>query len=760
MKTRNRWNDNRLTVAAWGLLLALLLAGCNDALTEKGDEAVGGGRGIGVLNLSIDNRGEVATRAVGDPLPGLANPEEKKVETVAVFVRTLSDGEGKPGVFAGFFSDASDDDQKLSAPLKTEGEGLYSCQVTVRSPGWKQPGVAVIANYGKELGDRLKAVTRWEDLAAVLSTPLGEGDTPSTPLLMYGKIGELKAWENSEGGVTAASIGLERMVSRLDIENHAYKVKMDGDATVVDPTGYIIDSVRLVRTYTACYLLPAASGLDDLKVSAGFPAVKNEKGKTDRILTEERTAADGVARYTIQKVDTLYALENLNAKPATATAVMIFGRLNDNPLTKVVEFLDEKNAPIPLSRNHRYLITVVEGTKKNEVAFKLAVADWNEAAKNVDVSPTFMKPRLTNFMLGGVPDTDMDTKTEKVFSFTGADADGEKEISFDAFCPQNPMVGKLGFAYDADGSSVVSGTDWLTAADPTIENDADGKAWIKRHFTVKVSQNTEKVPVHIQIPVYNGVAGKELADTITIRLVPFYQGVAGALPVLFNGHYWAPVNEGATQVATGLWLDANPAQDKKNSNTAQCGKLYQWGRKQPFDFYVAKEGSLSKRAAPVTVEEASATTDFITSVTKDKLWMSPTDYTLWNEEAKEDFPIKNGAYDPCPDGWRMPSWKEWKSVFNESESTTITLTGDKYSFTNGVLTIKGDDGKLTLPLASLIGNEGTVTQELGELGYYWSSLASSFGGYSIVIDSRYGLKVNKENVVKTVFGYSVRCVQE
>lgn len=116
----------------------------------------------------------------------------------------------------------------------------------------------------------------------MLSTPLGEGDTPSTPLLMYGKIGELKAWENSEGGVTAASIGLERMVSRLDIENHAYKVKMDGDATVVDPTGYIIDSVRLVRTYTACYLLPAASGLDDLKVSAGFPAVKNEKGKTDR----------------------------------------------------------------------------------------------------------------------------------------------------------------------------------------------------------------------------------------------------------------------------------------------------------------------------------------------------------------------------------------------------------------------------------------------------------------------------------------------
>lgn len=112
-----------MTVAAWGLLLALLLAGCNDALTEKGDEAVGGGRGIGVLNLSIDNRGEVATRAVGDPLPGLANPEEKKVETVAVFVRTLSDGEGKPGVFAGFFSDASDDDQKLSAPLKTEGEG-------------------------------------------------------------------------------------------------------------------------------------------------------------------------------------------------------------------------------------------------------------------------------------------------------------------------------------------------------------------------------------------------------------------------------------------------------------------------------------------------------------------------------------------------------------------------------------------------------------------------------------------------------------
>lgn len=756
MERRDNLNK-RLRAVASGLMVGLALAACSDTLTERVDVA-GGGRGVGVLNLSIDNRGGSLTRAVGDPLPGLANPEEKVVKNVAFFVRTQATGEGKPGVFASFFSDASGDEQKLSSPLKEEGDGLYSCQVTVQSPGWNQPEVVVIANYDKELGDRLKALTRWSDLPSQLCGGLtGEG-VPATPLLMYGKIDDLKAWTNNEGGVVAASIGLQRMVARIDIENHAYKVKAEVDGGGPDVSGYIIDSVRLVRTHTACYLLPpTAEALDGLEVGPGFPAVKDAK-----IRVEEKTAADGVGKFTIQRVDTLYAFENLNEKPASATAVMIFGRLNDNPLTKVVEFLSTDKTPIALARNHRYLIKVEQGAEKDNLLFNVAVSDWNEAEKDLEVSPTFMKPRLENIQIGGVP------SDKKEFSFTGDEADGEKVITFDALCPQNPTVGRLGYAYDTDGSSVTSAPDWLTAGEPSVVKDSDGKAWIKRSFTVKVSQNSEKVPVHIQIPVYNGVAGKELADTITIRIVPNYEGIA--VPVLLNGHYWAPVNVGATRVATSLWGKdvVNGDAGKKAENTAQCGKLYQWGRNQPFDFYEADVYTNEKPNpntvnGPLSLEEASKTTKFI-SMASGVYWMNPADYTLWNK-GSEDTPIKREGYDPCPAGWRIATAKEWQSII---ETTTVSdANKDKYEYSDGVLTVKGTDGaQLTLPLASYILNTNlTSDKKIGERGYYWTSGATKWGITAMMFQpndvqpSNLEMK-NNASAASAALAYPVRCVQE
>lgn len=746
-------------------LAGFMLAACNDEIRNEAD-GTGGGNGIGILNLSIDNRSK-ETRAIGDLLPDIATTEEQQVNNVAFFVRTEASTAEAPGVFASFFSDeAVGSEQGLSAALKEEATGLYTCQIKLQSPGWKNPSILIIANYDKALGDRMKAVTSWNDLPQLMAGELT--DDLQTPLLMYGKLDELTQWSNNEGGVATSTISLTRLVSRIDVENYAYIKPAD---VKPDDMVYTIDSVRLVRTRATSYLLPPT----EIMVNAlpvytpGFGHVEKAK------VREEDTTIDGTA-ITLQKADTLYAYENLNSSPQTATALVIYGLLNNQPLNKVVEFTKEDGTPIPLSRNHRYLVKVEKGDKVIPVKFSVSVLDWNEG-EEINISPRFLKPELQNIQqVSGTAGTQSADK--KVFTFIGDKADGEKTISFDVICPQNPDTGKVKFTYDKDGSSVSWSKDRLqevgTAQLITLTDDPHkGEMRIKRSFTVTVEQNTEKVPVHIQIPIYNAVAGRELADTVTIRIVPYYDKSTEA-PVFIGENYWAPVNLGASKLATEIIniepSDQTPAADTKRRNNAeQCGNLYQWGRKDPFKYYEAENSTMNITAGPIYFNNAMATSDFISNNSSgNKNWMlAPYDFTLWNKGSKEE-PIK-GKYDPCPPGWRIPTQDEWKRIVPADNNFDPNTDDNKNSFKlqNGVFGIKGEDGEwLYIPLAGVINNDGQVKNSVGLNSYYWCSTADSetYALYTSFLTTPNGVTAGNIRLSHSssywTFAYSIRCVQE
>lgn len=746
-------------------LAGFMLAACNDEIRNEAD-GTGGGNGIGILNLSIDNRSK-ETRAIGDLLPDIATKEEQQVNNVAFFVRTEASTDKAPGVFASFFSDeAIGSEHGLSAALKKEDTGLYTCQIKLHSPGWKNPSILIIANYDKALGDRMKAVTSWNDLPQLMAGELT--DDLQTPLLMYGKLDELTQWSNNEGGVATSTISLTRLVSRIDVENYAYIKPAD---VKPDDMVYTIDSVRLVRTRATSYLLPPTETMvNALPVyTPGFGHVEKAK------VREVDTTIDGTA-ITLQKADTLYAYENLNSSPQTATALVIYGLLNNQPLNKVVEFTKEDGTPIPLSRNHRYLVKVEKGDKVIPVKFSVSVLDWNEG-EEINISPRFLKPELQNIQqVSGTAGTQSADK--KVFTFIGDKADGEKTISFDVICPQNPDTGKVKFTYDKDGSSVSWSKDRLqengTAQLITLtDGPYKGEMRIKRSFTVTVQQNTEKVPVHIQIPIYNAVAGRELADTVTIRIVPYYDKSTEA-PVFIGENYWAPVNLGASKLATNIVsnikVNDNSADDIKNrqANTAQCGNLYQWGRNVPFKYYDAEKSDFNPITGPISFDKALATPKFITST--EETWMkAPYDLTLWNKGSDEE-PIK-GDYDPCPAGWRIPTQAEWKRIVTANENFNPNTEDKKDSFTlkNGVFSIKGDDNEwLHIPLAGVINNNGTPPNQdvIGFNSYYWCSTAYS-GSYAYAtyfVSKASGVTDGyirmKHEPSSWALAYSIRCVQE
>lgn len=137
-------------------------------------------------------------------------------------------------------------------------------------------------------------------------------------------------------------------------------------------------------------------------------------------------------------------------------------------------------------------------------------------------------------------------------------------------------------------------------------------------------------------------------------------------------------------------------------------------------------------------------------------WLNPQDDELWNT-GTGDAPVKTD-YDPCPTGWRVPTYEElrtliqnhsvWPNIYNED----IGQSGTWYS---GETTYSEDVPQVFFPNAGAREGDGIVYGR-GYGGYYWSSTPHlSRADYVLsVCDSP-----NMHNDYRGV-GHSVRCVQE
>ena len=293
------------------------------------------------------------------------------------------------------------------------------------------------------------------------------------------------------------------------------------------------------------------------------------------------------------------------------------------------------------------------------------------------------------------------------------------------------------------------------ATDKTLTWSSDGTA------IATVDQNGVVTAVSDGFAVITAVAigGVSESCTVTVITPPASQatvdyvdeyGVNHGKGVAIGATVWAPVNCGYKAAS-----DADKGYP--------YGKLYQWGRKYGQGYstsYDADEPTIEEGPVSLKYGQAEDNSNVFFTSTSDfnHDWLSTQDDKLWNS-GTESAPVKT-EYDPCPEGWRVPTYAELVILRNTKSSWT-TNDGQKGYWFSGASEAQYDvpvdeDAKVFFPAAGGRNNNGGFDYYRGYYGNYWSS--RPYNGYAdlLYFYSDYAIMFND----RRADGYSVRCVQE
>ena len=200
---------------------------------------------------------------------------------------------------------------------------------------------------------------------------------------------------------------------------------------------------------------------------------------------------------------------------------------------------------------------------------------------------------------------------------------------------------------------------------------------------------------------------------------------------------WAPVNCGY------------------HSSEYKWGKLYQWGRKYG-QGYDGDAMTPNVSNGGVSLEEGQSESNknkFFTYYSSSNYdWLDIQDDSLWNN-GTDDSPQKT-EYDPCPKGWRVPTYYELEELHVNRSSLTTNTLGQRGYWATGFTPYSNDVPKVFLTASGYrdFNGEGDTR---GTFGVYWSS--TPFDNHSIFVISNSG---SNYDAAGRSYGFSVRCVQE
>lgn len=308
----------------------------------------------------------------------------------------------------------------------------------------------------------------------------------------------------------------------------------------------------------------------------------------------------------------------------------------------------------------------------------------------------------------------------------------------------------------------------------------DGKIGMKAK--VPTQSVDLKVPLDIYVTISEAGNPGE-SETITIKSRPNYPGTS-IQPVMMKTTdnklvFWAPVNVGATTMPESVPATVD------TDITGSCGKLFQWGRL--YGFAATNKKSVTQ-ADTIGVRDLGFPTGdgaladmspwnnkFIYSSSSNPntegnwlLFAAGGDnpgnagmetgawyQKLWNS-GTEGAPVKTSS-DPCPAGWRVPTYAEWRAI--GVENTSVIKEWDS---TNKLMTIAGAESgqKLILPAAGLRFRSTGNSEYQSENGYYWSSSPQSSNVRAIFMYLDFEYKELSANTLDRAYGFSVRCIQD
>ena len=196
----------------------------------------------------------------------------------------------------------------------------------------------------------------------------------------------------------------------------------------------------------------------------------------------------------------------------------------------------------------------------------------------------------------------------------------------------------------------------------------------------------------------------------------------------------------AVYIAGTWWLDRNLGAE----DIEDYGDGYQWGRPEPFSLVAAPK---NKKDGPIESHSELESGVFYT----DALWHTPIVDNFWNYGS--DNSPKKTEYDPCPEGWRIPT-------IHEFEKLNLYQEFDFDSKGNYRSKFQSEYGTLYMPIGGQISTTGN--KYLPNWGQYWTSSLTETGlprNYAFNAITT-GDKVRFDYICSTSTAFPVRCVKE
>ena len=214
------------------------------------------------------------------------------------------------------------------------------------------------------------------------------------------------------------------------------------------------------------------------------------------------------------------------------------------------------------------------------------------------------------------------------------------------------------------------------------------------------------------------------------------------------------VNHGkGIAIGNAVWAPVNCGYHKDDY---KYGKLYQWGRKygQGYDDSDAVVPNFEEGGVTVvTGNHKSKSNVFYTSTsTYNYDWIYPQDDNLWNSGSDSN-PVK-AEYDPCPSGWRVPTYDEANELCLNHSNWTTDEKGQAGYWFSGAMTYSSDEPQVFFSAAGMRRFD-TTTFFREACGSYWSSGPSvKYLSFDSVGNA------SMKDGTRRANAYSVRCVQE
>lgn len=214
------------------------------------------------------------------------------------------------------------------------------------------------------------------------------------------------------------------------------------------------------------------------------------------------------------------------------------------------------------------------------------------------------------------------------------------------------------------------------------------------------------------------------------------------------------VNHGqGTKIGETVWAPVNCGY---HATDFKYGKLYQWGRKygQGYDGDATTPTIEDGGISAITGQHKSKSNVFFTIIPGLNYdWLYPQDSKMWNSGTDSN-PVKT-ENDPCPEGWRVPTWLELDELIYYYSSWGTDDNGRSGIWFSGPNSYTASAPQVFFPAAGRRYDYDGSASNRGSYGFYWSSRPYRYNAsYRYFSSSIVGMyNDGRAN------GYSVRCVQ-